>query len=124
MQRYESVLGGLTNALNVLQGRFSQPLKIVRASVDALTKGPVIATQDKRRPTTSRRYGTGHVRQLGSYMNCLAKINKENLEKVIKKVILRLPRWAEAKFQEHLKRHERQGQIMPAFKDIVLKVSS
>lgn len=53
-------------------------------------------------------------------MNCLAKINKENLEKAI----LRLPRWAEAKFQEHLKRHERQGQIMSAFKDIVLKVSS
>lgn len=44
MQRYESVLGGLTNALNVLQGRFSQPFKMVRASVDALTKGPVIAT--------------------------------------------------------------------------------
>ena len=44
VQRYESVTGGLTKAL---QDRFGQPFKVVRACVDALIKGPVIAPQDR-----------------------------------------------------------------------------
>ena len=46
VQRYESVPGGLTKALQVLQDRFGQPFTVVRACVDALIKGPVIAPQD------------------------------------------------------------------------------
>ena len=34
-------------------------------------------------------------------------------------MILRLPKWAQAKFREHLKKLEHQGQIMPSFKDVV-----
>ena len=34
-------------------------------------------------------------------------------------MILRLPKWAQAKLHEHLKNLERQGRIMPTFKDIV-----
>lgn len=45
MQRYESVPGGLTKAL--LQDRFGQPFKIVRACVDTLVKGPTIALRIK-----------------------------------------------------------------------------
>jgi len=47
VQRYESVPGGLTKALRVLQDCFGQPFKIVRACVDTLVKGPTIAPQDK-----------------------------------------------------------------------------
>ena len=45
-QRYESVPGSLTKALQVLQDRFGQPYKVVGACVDALIKSPVIAPQD------------------------------------------------------------------------------
>ena len=45
VQRYESVPGGLTKALQVLQDRFGEPFKVVGACVDALIKGPVIAPQ-------------------------------------------------------------------------------
>jgi len=34
-------------------------------------------------------------------------------------MILRLPKWAQAKFREHLKKLEHQGRIMPTFKDVV-----
>ena len=46
-QRYESVPDSLTKALQVLQDRFGQPFEVVRACVDALIKGPVIAPQDR-----------------------------------------------------------------------------
>ena len=46
VQRYESIPGGLGKALQVLQDRFGQPFKIVRACVDTLVKGPVIGPQD------------------------------------------------------------------------------
>ena len=48
-------------------------------------------------------------------MSCLGEMNTDNLEKMI----LRLPKWAQAKFREHLKKLEHQGQIMPSFKDVV-----
>ena len=35
MERYESVPGGLAKALQVLQDRFGQPFKILRACVDS-----------------------------------------------------------------------------------------
>lgn len=44
VQKYESVPGGLTKAL---QDRFGQPVKVVRACIDALIKGPVITPQDR-----------------------------------------------------------------------------
>ena len=43
VQRYETVPGGLAKSLEVLQNRFGQPSKIVRACIDTLTKGPAIA---------------------------------------------------------------------------------
>lgn len=47
VQKYVSVPGGLTKALQVLQDRFGQPVKVVRACIDALIKGPVITPQDR-----------------------------------------------------------------------------
>ena len=114
VQRYESVPGGLTKALRVLQDRFGQPFKIVRACVDTLVKGPVIAPQDKR---GLRRYADSAQVMYDTLeaMSCLGEMNTDNLEKMI----LRLPKWAQAKFREHLKKLEHQGQIMPSFKDVV-----
>ena len=48
-------------------------------------------------------------------MNCLGEMNTDNLEKMI----LRLPKWAQAKCREHLKKLEHQGRIMPTFKDVI-----
>jgi len=42
-------------------------------------------------------------------------MNTDNFEKMI----LRLPKWAQAKYREHVKKLEHQGQIMPSFKDVV-----
>ena len=87
-KRHEAVPGGLNKALSVLQNRLGQPFKIMKACIDALTKGPVIAPQDKEglqrfADTALVMYDT-----LAS-MNCLTEMNVSNLEKVI----LRLPRW-------------------------------
>ena len=115
VQRYESVPGGLTKALQVLQDRFGQPFKVVRACVDALIKGPVIAPQDRH---GLRRYAdTAQVMyDTLESMDCLGEMNTDNLEKMI----LRLPKWAQTKFCEHLKNLERQqGHVMPTFKDVV-----
>lgn len=92
VQRYESVPGGLTKALWVFQDRFGQPFKIVRACVDTLVKGPVIAPQHA--DTAQVMYN------ILEAMNCLGEMNTDNLEKMI----LRLPKWAQAKFREHLKK--------------------
>ena len=114
VQRYESVPGGLAKALQVLQDRFGQPFKIVRACVDTLVKGPVIAPQDKK---GLQRYADRAQVMYDTLeaMNCLGEMNTDNLEKMI----LRLPKWAQAKFREHLKKLEHQGCIMPTFKDVV-----
>ena len=81
-QFLESVPGGLTKVLQVLQDRFGQPFKVVRACVDALIKGPVIAPQDRH---GLRRYAdTAQVMyDTLESMDCLGEINTENLEKMI-----------------------------------------
>ena len=114
VQRYEALPGGLTKALEVLQSRFGQPFKIVRACVDTLTKGPPIASQDKDGLQRYADMAQVMYDTLGS-MNCLGEMNTDNLEKVI----LRLPKWLQDKFREHLKKLQRQGRIIPTFKDIV-----
>ena len=48
-------------------------------------------------------------------MGCLEEMNTDNLEKVI----LKLPKWLQDKFREHLKRLECQGRITPTLKDVV-----
>ena len=114
VQRYEALPGGLTKALEVLQNRFGQPFKIVRACVDTLTKGPAIASQDKEGLQRYADMAQVMYDTLES-MNCLGEMNTDNLEKVI----LRLPKWLQDKFREHLKTLQRQGRIIPTFKDIV-----
>ena len=110
VQRYKSFPGGLAKALRVLQDRFGKPFKIVRACADTLVKGPVIAPQFKR---GVQLYGdTAQV-----MCHTLEAMNFPGNE--TEKMILRLPRWAQAKFREHLKKLEHQRQIMPSFKDVV-----
>ena len=109
VQRYEALPGGLTKALEVLQSRFEQPFKIVRACVDTLTKGPPIASQDKDGLQRYADMAQVMYDTLGS-MNCLGEMNTDNLEKVI----LRLPKWLQDKFREHLKKLQRQGRIIPS----------
>lgn len=48
-------------------------------------------------------------------MEYLGEMNTDNLEKIN----FRLPKWAQTKFGEHLKNLERQGRVMPTFKDVV-----
>ena len=114
VQRYESVPGGLTKALRVLHDRFGQPFKIVRACVHTLVKGPSIARQDKR--GLQRYADTAQVMyDTLEDMNFLGEMNTDNLEKMI----LRSPKWAQAKFREHLKKLEHQGQIMPSLETLL-----
>ena len=111
---YESVPGGLTEALRVLQDRFGQPFEIVRACVDTLVKGPFIAPQDKR--GLQRYPDTAQViYHTLEAMNCLGEMNKDNFQKMAP----RLPKWEQAKFREHLKKLEHQGQIIPSLKEDV-----
>ena len=114
VQRYDAVPGGLAKPLKVLQNRFGQPSKIVRACIDTLTKGPAIAPQDKGGFQRYADIAQVMYDTLES-MSCLGERNTDNLEKVI----LKLPKWLEDKFREYLKRLERQGRIMPTFKDVV-----
>ena len=51
---------------------------------------------------------------LGS-MHCLGVM----ITDIFETVILRLPKWLQDKFQERLKKLQRQGRIIPTFKDIV-----
>ena len=114
VQRQESVPGGLTKALQVLQDRFGEPFKVVRACVDALIQVPVIAPQDRhglRRYTATAQVMYDTLKS----MDCLWEMNTDNLEKMI----LRLPKRAQTKFREHLKNLERQGRVLPTFKDVV-----
>ena len=87
---------------------------MVRACVDALIKGPVIAPQARH---GLRRYvDTAQVMyDTLESMDCLGEMNTDKLEKMI----LRLPKWAQTKFREHLKNLERQGRVMPTLKDVV-----
>ena len=60
------------------------------------------------------RYSTGNVDTLES-MDCLGEMNTDNL----KKMILSLPKLAQAKIRKHLKNLESQGYVMPTFQDVV-----
>ena len=114
VQRYEAVTGGLAKSLEVLQNRLDKPFKIVRACIDTLTKVPTIAPQNKE---GLQRYVdiAQVIYDTLESMGCLGEMNTENLEKVI----LKLPKWLQDKFREQFKRLERQGRIMPTFKDVV-----
>ena len=48
-------------------------------------------------------------------VHCFGEMNTGNLEKMI----LRLPKWAQGKFCEDLRKLESQGRVMPTFKDVV-----
>ena len=100
--------------MEVLQNRFGQPSKIVRACLDTLTKGPAISPQDKEGLQRYADIAQVMYDTLES-MGCLGEMNTDNLEKVI----LKLPKWLQDRFREHLKRLERHGRIMPTFKDVV-----
>ncbi|XP_028404013.1 uncharacterized protein LOC114526628 [Dendronephthya gigantea] len=114
VRRYEAVTGGLTKALKLLEDRYSQPCQIVRACVDTLTKSPNIALNnnemlEKFADETQVMFDT-----LKS-LDCLGKMNVDNLEKMI----LRLLKWMQSKFAEHLRKSEQCGRVMPTFKDVV-----
>ena len=82
VQRYESIPGGLTRALHVLQDRFGQPFKVVRACIKALIKGPVIAPQDRHGLRSYADKAQVMYDTLES-MACLGEMNTDNLEKMI-----------------------------------------
>ncbi|CAB4011609.1 Leucine-rich repeat SHOC-2, partial [Paramuricea clavata] len=48
VKRYKTIPGGLTRVMKLLEDRFGRPCQIVRACVDSLTKGPMIAPNDKQ----------------------------------------------------------------------------
>ncbi|XP_068674398.1 uncharacterized protein [Montipora foliosa] len=114
VQRYEPLPGGLAKALRTLEDRFGQPFQVVRASVESLTRGPVIQPNDK---DSLQQYAdmvqvTYDILESMGYLN---EMNAGNLEKVI----MRLPKWMQAKFAERLKRLEGEGHAMPTFKHVV-----
>ncbi|XP_068749478.1 uncharacterized protein [Montipora capricornis] len=114
VQRYEPLPGGLAKALRTLEDRFGQPFQVVRASVESLTRGPVIQPNDK---DSLQQYAdmvqvTYDILESMGYLN---EMNVGNLEKVI----MRLPKWMQAKFAERLKRLEGEGHAMPTFKHVV-----
>ena len=86
----------------------------MKACIGALTKGPVIAPQDKEGLQCFANTALVIYDTLAS-MNCLTEMNASNLEKVI----LRLPRWLQDRFREHFVKLQKQGIIMPTFLDVV-----
>ncbi|XP_068712758.1 uncharacterized protein [Montipora foliosa] len=114
VQRYEPLPGGLAKALRTLEDRFGQPFQVVRASVESLTRGPVIQPNDK---DSLQQYAdmvqvTYDILESMGYLN---EMNAGNLEKVI----MRLPKWMQAKFAKRLKCLEGEGHAMPTFKHVV-----
>ena len=114
VKRYETIPGGLDQAMKLLEERYGQQCQIVRACVDSLTKGPIIAPNDKQ---GLRKYADEAqvVYDTLKYMDGLSEMNVDNLEKIV----LRLPKWAQGKFGEYLKKIERDGSAMPTFRHIV-----
>ena len=100
--------------MKLLEDRFGRPFQIVRACLNSLTKGPMIAPNDKQ---GLRKYADDAQVMYDTLnsMNCLGEMNADNLEKMI----LRLPRWAQGKFAEYLKKIELGGSTMPTFHNIV-----
>ncbi|CAB4040210.1 Hypothetical predicted protein [Paramuricea clavata] len=86
VKRYKMIPGGLTQAMKLLEDRFGRPCQIVRACVDSLTKGPMIAPNDKQ---GLRKYADDAQVMYDTLnsMNCLGEMNADNLEKMT----LRLP---------------------------------
>ena len=114
VQRYEPLPGGLARALRTLEDRFGQPFQVARASVESLTKRPVIQANDKE---SLQQYAdmaqvTYDTLQSVGY---LSEMNADNLEKVI----MRLSKWMQAKFAERLKHLESEGHMIQTFKDVV-----
>ena len=114
VQRYEPVPGGLSKALKTLEDRFGRPYQVVRACIEAMTKGPAILANDKQgiqdyADTVQVSYDTLEA------MGYLDEMNTDNLEKIMS----RLPKWMQVKFVERLNRLEQGGQDMPNFKDVV-----
>ena len=114
VKRYETLPDGLAKAMKLLEDRFGRPCQIVRACVDTLTKGPMIAPNDKQ---GLRKYADDAQVKYDTLnsMNFLGEMNADNLEKMI----LRLPKWAQGKLAEYLKKIERGGSTMPTFRNIV-----
>lgn len=111
---YEAVPCGLKKALSVPQNRFGQPFHIMKVNIDALTKGPGITPQDKKRLQRFSDTPVGMYEILAS-VNYLTEMNASNLEKVI----LRMPRKLQDRFREHPVKLQKPGIIMPTFVDVV-----
>ena len=113
VQRYEALPGGLTSALKTLEERFGRPSQVVRACVDALTKGPVIQNNDRQALQQLAEDAQVAYDTLES-MGYLREINTDNLERIV----ARLPKWAQTKFIETVNK-KRKDKEMPSFKDVV-----
>lgn len=114
VQRYETIPGGLTKALDILKDRFGRPYHVVKACVDSMTKGPAINSSDHQALQRFADEVQANYDTLAA-MGYLSEINTDNLEKILS----RLSRGAQGKFVEHLNSLERKGQVMPSFKDVV-----
>lgn len=68
--------------MKLLEDRFGRPCQIVRACVDSLTKGLVIAPNDKQGLQKYADDAQVMYDTLKS-MNCLREMNTDNLEKII-----------------------------------------
>ena len=90
------------------------PFQVVRASVESLTRGPVIQANDKE---ILQQYADmiQVTYDILKVMGYLSEMNADNLEKAI----MWLPKWLQAKFVERLKRLESEGHMIPTFKDVV-----
>ena len=97
VQRYEAVPGSLAKPLEVLQNRFGQPFKIVRACIDTLTKGPAIAPRDKE-----------GLQLCANIAQVMYEMNTDSLEKVVL-IAQMASRQVSGTFEK----------VMPTFKDVV-----
>ena len=82
VKRYETLSDGLSQAMKLLEDRFGRPCQIVRACVDTLTKGPMIAPNDKQ---GLRKYADDAQVMYDALnsMGCLGEMNADNLDKMI-----------------------------------------
>ena len=95
VQRYEPLPGGLAKALKRSEDRFGQPFQVVRASVESLTRGPVIQAIDKESLQQYADMAQVTYDTLES-VGYLSEMNADNLEKII----MGLPKRMQAKFAE------------------------
>lgn len=114
VRHYETIPNGLQKALKVLDDKFGRPYHVVKACVEAMTKGPVIQPNDRQALQRFADMVQANYDTLDA-MGYLSEMNTNNLEKMMS----RLPRWIQTKFVEHLNKLERKGQTLPSFKDVV-----